>query len=241
MIGNQAVAIRRFKIAGKDESLLIEGAYSPDPTQRLTANFKNFNLSHADIFLNSYGIQIGGLLSGFVHLQNENNKPLVQAEVGIENLAINRQDMGFMEISSQWNSQAKALSIKAKSTVTSEQIQNHPIDLSGYYYPSDTNQNFDIVLKTENFNLKPLQPFLKMAIAELDGFLSSEIQLKGSTKNPQIQGKLSLFEQEFGPNFSVLPIRFRMKLRLSLQNHFRSDDKSMILWKYCNLRWKYYA
>ena len=214
MIGNQAVAIRRLKIAGKDESLLIEGAYSPDPTQRLTANFKNFNLSHADIFLNSYGIQIGGLLSGFVHLQNENNKPLVQAEVGIENLAVNRQDMGFMEISSQWNSQAKALSIKAKSTVTSEQIQNHPIDLSGYYYPSDTNQNFDIVLKTENFNLKPLQPFLKMAIAELDGFLSSEIQLKGSTKNPQIQGKLKFIRTRIRPKFFSTSYSFSDEIKI---------------------------
>lgn len=197
----QEIDIHRLEITSENESLYIDGAYSSDSTKMLNAQFHNFSLSHADFFLQPFGLQIGGLLQGHIQLHQEDNKPLIQAEMRIDHLAVNQQNLGFMELTSLWNTKSKALFVKAKSTLVNNEFQSHPIDLSGYYYPSDPKQNFDIKLKTENFNLKPIQPFLNMAIAELEGFLSSNIELEGSVKSPEIHGKLKFIRAKIRPKF----------------------------------------
>lgn len=173
------------------QMLRLNGRVDENVSSKLGIQFNNFDLSLLNTLLTSYDFSLGGRISGDLDLMAALGNPRAVAVLNIKDLLINEEVFGDAEIKAGWIPEAKRLDIDTKIVYRGNAGTHYPLEILGSIYPDEPKKNFDLDISMQNLKLATFQPYLSTITSKLSGFVSGDLRLTGSVKNPELSGKLT--------------------------------------------------
>lgn len=194
--------VENFRLQNKTQDFYIHGTISEKPTDILNAKFSELDLSSLNIFTKKHKIELEGLLSGEAALSDLLNKPIFLSDLTFENFIVNNELLGKGHLIGYWNNEQKKIEILAETIYEN----NKQLEVKGDYYPETDKLDFNINLDKLKLNL--FEPFLSELISDLHGTGSGTLNLGGSLKNPDLNGKIRLQKTSLIVNYLLTKYTF---------------------------------
>lgn len=180
----------------KNQSIFANGILSGDPLNQLVLNFKDFNISNADILTSQQGFDLDGYLSGSAFISDVYSAPRVTADLTVKTFGFNHEYLGDAELNSAWNNESKSISVDTKVVYTGNVGIHYPVLVKGNIYPARKHDNLDLSIDVDNLKVKTMEPFFEGLFSRMRGLASGSATLTGDFSDPLLKGKIKLMRSE---------------------------------------------
>lgn len=188
-ISNLGIELNNKKYFG------IDGIISKSESDSLKVYF-----SHAEIgdLLEAFEIKnIRGCLHGNVLLTNILNRPeLYTKDLEMADIVIFSDTLGTMKIDSQWSNYFGGIRLDAMLNKGDRNLA----ELDGTIYT--VQDSLDLQLRLQEMPLKWIQPFVSDMLNKVDGTVSTNLIVEGSSKAPKIRGFLGFNDTQIGIDYT---------------------------------------
>lgn len=188
-ISNLGIGLNNKKYFG------IDGTISNLESDSLKIYF-----SHAEIgdLLEAFEIKnIRGCLHGNVLLTNILNRPeMYTKDLEMADIVIFSDTLGTMKIDSQWSDYFGGVRLDAMLNKNNENLA----ELDGTIYT--VQDSLDLQLRLQEMPLKWIQPFVSDMLNKVDGTISTNLIIEGSSKAPNIRGFLGFNNTQIGIDYT---------------------------------------
>ncbi|PLX18463.1 MAG: hypothetical protein C0599_12265 [Salinivirgaceae bacterium] len=171
-----------FNIENGYQFLQLEGAVSEDTKDTLRVNAMNVNISPLNLFTQSAGLNLEGVLNANIKVSQVYGNPFVGSNIDLNKLTINDQLIGDTRVSTEWDPFLEMIHLEWLSNIMETEVLN----IVGDYDPGNSSMNFRIFV--DRFNLSILEPYLEGVLHDLKGYTTAEVILKGTTDKPSFRG-----------------------------------------------------
>jgi hypothetical protein len=184
-------------LASKNQKIVLNGDISADSTNTLAISFENFKLQNLNYLLANTGMSVSGLINGDVRISNIFAQTIANSGLTIKDAIFNDQKFGDISVKSDWDPKNKAVYIDALAKLKGKKSEYNPFAITGYYYPNDKKNNFDLSINLQNIGISSFSAFTKDIISDLSGYVSGDFKLTGTNKKPNLDGTLKCIRTEF--------------------------------------------
>ncbi len=191
-INNKDITIQNLMLGDEQQSIKIDGKISESPFDKLILNFNHFNISQLDFLTASNDIDVDGIMDGNIELIDLYKSPNFITDVKILGICFNKDKLGDLNLLSTWDKEKDALYVNTNLIYTGNYKKDTTLFVKGYYFPNHKKQNFDFKAKLNHVKLRSLTHYFKNFSSKFDGQAIGNITLKGSIKNPKVNGKILL-------------------------------------------------
>lgn len=183
VITSQKASISNLEIYDSSESIALEGVYADSIPTSIMISTEDLNMNKAGLFTD---VEIGGFLNGNFRVFRQNSLEGFRFDGGflLKNLAYDAFEVGDVSGSSEWNPNDQ--SVYAKVEVERKDI--NAVQVEGYYYPLNQNDQLDFDITFDEADLKMGQPFLESNFSDIGGFANGTLKLAGSIASPKVNG-----------------------------------------------------
>ncbi|MCY1512177.1 TamB, inner membrane protein subunit of TAM complex [compost metagenome] len=192
---NGRTQITNFDLSNGKQLLTVDGILSEDPADLLQIGFDNFSLNTLNPFVKTFGIRLSGNVNGKTALYNVLKAPKINDNLEIDSLTMNDIYIGKLVDTSGFD-QSKGLAAIytriASDNKETLKINGH-LDL--------TAKEIDLNVKLNDSKLVILQPFVERLVSNLNGSLSADLNVRGSLKQPKINGDISFDQGRLTVNY----------------------------------------
>ena len=140
----------------------------------------DFDLNIIDPLLSSKGMTLTGIANGSVNVGGLNEVPYLNANLLVNALAFNGEELGDARLRSTWNAEMNQLNIYLNTENT--------LQLAGYVSLGDEDPELDFDATLDDVALKVLQPFIGSFSSRIDGAVSADLSIHGTVGQPLLQG-----------------------------------------------------
>jgi len=190
-----------FVLQNGDQRLSIN---SPDSRgkQLLLVEFSNFRLATITGFANADSLLADGVINGNIRLSNFLQQPNFTGDLTINDLSLKKDTVGNIAIHA---STGGANRYNIETTLTG---RGNDVTLAGWIATeaNDTKLNLDLNVKA--LPLHSVEAFTAGAIRNTSGALNGSIAIRGSVKQPQLNGDLIFNKSSFA--LSMLGSQFHL-------------------------------
>ena len=176
-----------LQIEGPSLKMNASGFVSNNPYQILRINLEELNLD----LLNSFGAkdkaQIEGMVNGEIIANELLGQPRFISSVLLDSLRLNEQDLGQMEVESDYEHQSGKMSIDALMKLRNLEM----VEVRGYY-DNSAGGELDLNFNFNRFRLAALEPFAAPIAENLRGLATGTLSVKGPAAKPEIKGEFEL-------------------------------------------------
>ena len=130
------------------------------------------------------------MISGNLGLNKVYSLPNFFSALRIDGLEMNNVAIGDAVIDSHWNHETESVDLGADIIYHGNVADSKVMHLAGSYKPLRRNDNLDFNLEMNNFHLEALRSFVKGFVSDIDGVLSANMKISGSTEKPVLSGSL---------------------------------------------------
>lgn len=181
------VNINNFNISNGDESVKISGVWSANKGNSLTIDLDNFEIGHIWNVLGIEDVKLSAKISGNTRYKERSNTSFeLASDLQIPQLFIENQNLGTLNINSDWNQEKQALETKASLRSKDKEL----FSINGYYGFKTNSLNY--ALDFNQFDLEVIKGFTKDLLNNLQGSIDGKFAVKGNVDRPIIDGKLNL-------------------------------------------------
>jgi hypothetical protein len=181
-IDNEAMQFNRFQLSNQRQRVEINGAVSHSPADTLSIRFHNCDLSNFNVFTSQKGYFLKGMLSGEALFAGLYDTLKFFTRFNGKDLELNKNLLGDLTWQSYWDNKEKLFRVLAG--ISENNRKN--VDLSGVYVPKTDLLEVDLTLN--QFKAAHVEPLLQKVLTNLDGYLSGNLQVRGSRKKPMLYG-----------------------------------------------------
>ncbi|MGB0403453.1 MAG: translocation/assembly module TamB domain-containing protein [Salibacteraceae bacterium] len=194
------IAFHNFKVRSNEKQIELSGGVSRDTNEVLEVNLVDLNLGNFSRIVGVEEALLGGLINGRVYLSDLYRNPQVISTIYIDDLVANQQYIGSGPLSSSWNQSLNRFDVdfdlfRPSDSVFTDTISS--LKFFGYYYPTVEDTALHLVLKTDGFKIKSIEPIVSEYLNQIEGELVGEVALSGSFKKPVLEGEMMLKKCEF--------------------------------------------
>jgi hypothetical protein len=190
------IDFKNMVFTGTDQQLIVDGRLSRSQEDTLNLQFKNWEIGNFNPLLAGTNLQLAGQLDGKVGFTFQDNTPRIFSKLEIDSLELNQTMLGTGRINSTWNDNNKSLMINFQITAPGQDEKYKVLTVNGYIYPVDPSHNFDLDMGAQNLQLAAFAPFLSDFSSGLKGLASGQATLKGTFKEPALNGVIKLQRTE---------------------------------------------
>ena len=154
-------------------------------------DFKNFKIETLTGFVQSDSLMVNGLLNGTATVKNIQTQPTFTTDLTVNDLSIYKDTLG-------------TLSAKVNNNVANTYHANislngrgNQVNITGDYLASLTNSSYNLTADVVSLQMNSIEAFTKGGIKDARGFLYGKISINGSSKNPNIDGKINFDNTAF--------------------------------------------
>jgi len=187
-IDSTAYSIHNFTVSHGGQTLKAEGKITENYDDTLFLSFKKMNMSNVNILTKNNKLEFEGIINGEANFSNLFKNPLFYANIEIDNLVLNKENLGYTQIYSRWIEKDKAIQLEA-STLENDK---RTVNLSGNYYPEDKSVQFNVIL--DKLGLHILNPYLKNFSSDVTGLGDGSVLVTGLLKKPKFNGFVYLHD-----------------------------------------------
>lgn len=193
------IAIDRFNIHNQNQSLLITGNISNNPSDSILVTLENIDVSNLNFYLKSIGYEIGGRLNGFAKINDIYNNQSLYADLGISRFTANNRPIGDLKFDSEWFSAEKKLSLN----LTNSKNDTLTFETKGNIY-TESNK-IDFIIDINRIQLEHFSPLLAGVVSDLAGSINGNLKLTGTSKKPILNGALNIEKGTLTVDFMKVP------------------------------------
>ncbi len=214
-IDSTSIQFDSLSFTSAHQSILLDGYISETLDESFTGHFNDFDIAAFNLLLRSSGISLKGKLTGEFQLIDAYQSAGVLTDMNLNGFILNGEKLGDAQIKSTWNAD-QSIFVNINLAKTGNKGTYKPLFIEGYYYPLLEENQLDIDIILNNLKLNFLNPFLESFVSDLEGSATGEILLKGSLKQPDLQGHLDLARTQF--RIKYLNTLYSMSGTLNLDN-----------------------
>ena len=182
-IGSQGIFADNFRLSNSGSEILVQSENS-SPNSPLNVTLKDFKIETITEIIKKDSLLAKGTINGTAQLRDLNKKMNFNADINVSDLYVYGSPVGNLAL---------------KANNTSADIINADIALSGNENDVKITGNyntsassFDLNLAMNQLQMKTLQGFSMNAITNTEGYLSGDLKITGTTKEPKILGDVKM-------------------------------------------------
>jgi hypothetical protein len=229
----QRVQVENFKLRSGEESLQLEGYYQSNKDYTFALETKSLDLAEA--LPKGDKFNFAGRLDALVELSENVNQQLRSANLQVDDLIINKKEMGDFIFSMGGSSQLKTYPIKL--LLIGENTT--PLKGTGALFTAGERPNLSLDLDFDRFDIAFLSALGKDKLTDIEGKLSGALNLWGEFDDLKLRGNALLDESElyipsvnvrYGlEDSTVVQFRNRNVVFPSAVLHDKTDDTRGVL------------
>jgi len=202
LFGKQGILASRFTLQNQDQQLSVN---SKDSTMNapLDVLFSNFRIETFTKFIESSTFKLGGGINGSATVDRLESSPVFVSDITIKDFYFANDTIGDINVQVD---NMRENTYAANVTISG---YGNDINLKGdYTSPPNQASSLDLVLNMNKLNMSTLEAFSFGSIRRTKGYLSGQLDIKGSTDAPLVNGKLLFNDAEM--NISMLNAQFAL-------------------------------
>ena len=182
------VNISNLMFSHNRQSLRLDGYAPMNEGDTISVQLRSFDISNFDTITESRGFNADGFISGDALVSSLNATPMVLAKLRIDQLVMDGDQIGDVDIESSWNNEEKSVDLEANIFNEAKQM----LYAFGSYYTARDEDNLDFTAVLDSLRLSALSPLLNGIVSRMQGYGNGTVDIKGSIQQPDISGKLSI-------------------------------------------------
>ncbi len=209
---NNTWQFHHLKIHGGLSQFALEGRLPENNGDSLSVMFHSWNLSNLDLLWEMLGFDIDGIMNGNILVARRNGRNARMADLSVKHFALNHTYLGNARILSTWNNTDNSAFIKAQVVRSGNAGRAKIIGLSGFYFPYRDTASLDLSMDFKRLKLQAINPFFNDYVSHLEGQASGEMTLKGSVKNPSLEGFVDIHRASLVVNYLNTKYSFHQRI-----------------------------
>jgi len=203
--------IDKFIINHKNEEIKFSG-FLKDSTQKdLKIDFINVDL--AKIIPEIDSLKLAGNVNGKLDILQKNGNYLPSSNIVIDNFKVNNLEFGTFDAKIAGNQNLTNYTVD----VTIKNDVEKLVRAIGGIHVEGKKSTIDVDLELDNFNLKPLNPFLHDVLSNIRGLATGTVRVFGNLNRPDINGNLSLNKAGLGIPYLNVDYQFADNASVTLK------------------------
>ncbi len=195
--GKDGLFFNDLNFTSDSSMFTISGGISKQPADSLWLLFKELDISHLDQFIRSGQVDVNGILNGNITLVNLLTNPNFLANISLNDLFFNGEDLGILNLSTIWEDAESRLGVNLDIFRKGNLGISEVLKIDGDYYPSGDNQNFDLRVTLSNLGTHIFNPFIQEYVSiDNSSLASGNIELTGNYLKPVAKGKINLMRTQ---------------------------------------------
>lgn len=167
------------------QQIAINGNYAlNNAEERLLLTLVNFKLSNINHFVPSLNFKVNGEANGNITLQNVKNKLVVNSNLDLNDVMLDKDTIGFIQLTSDYDAANERLNFVGRAL--SGKLNNFVA--AGYVFMK--NNTLDIDVHFDNAEVKAFNAFVKDYISIYDGLATLTCKITGTINRPNVDGVL---------------------------------------------------
>lgn len=200
------------RIYGKGQLRKEEGLSNESSQMMLT--FDNFDIGRLDsLLLQGSKVSVTGLLDGDISITARGNAPLVVADLVLDSCHLNDQPIGKVNLKSDFDAESQHINIDAHSMIT--EGGNAPFAAKGHIAIGTTPYPIHVDVDFNRFALKTITPLIASITSDVEGTISSHIELRGDVGSPQLSGTARFEDGRLHLDYNNVDYTFDDSIRLN--------------------------
>jgi len=210
LIDSTGVLFSKFDFNSEDQFVGISGILSQDTTAKIKVKFENFETGNLNDILKIYDAQISGIANGEAEIASLLKKPLIDANLSIQQLCWFADTLGDANIITEFDGNDNVVAIRGDLTHGGD--KNFLIN--GKYYLKEKDDELDFTIKIKKTRLQTFSHYAQDIFSNLSGIASGELKLVGTINKPSLTGNLTL--QKVNLTLDYLKTTYNLNTELEL-------------------------
>lgn len=191
------------------QSIGLDGIVSKNPKEKLNVKLGTFDLANFNLITKKSGIALAGIISGNAQISNIYGQVLVTNQLLVDELKLNNVLIGSGKVDNMWEPETRTVNVAALL----ERTDGTGLRVSGKFMPgADRKQNFDLSIAMDRLPLSVTSVYIAKVLSEVEGTAKADLSLKGTTKEPVLEGYVDLNDASM--LFNYLNTTFRISDRV---------------------------
>jgi hypothetical protein len=188
IIDKNYVRFENLELKHKDELIALDGVLSNNVNEYANLVVSNFELENISAVL-GLPKKIKGKFNADIQLSNPFVKIEASGDALINDLVVNKEKVGTIDLSGKWISNSQAFQLKGNVIYR----DNPSFNFSGFYYPFKQKDDMDFDLEFNGTDIQITNAFVDEEILnDIQGNLFGEMHLGGDLFNPLLLGEIDL-------------------------------------------------
>jgi hypothetical protein len=221
-IDSSSIQFDSLQFVSNHQGILVDGVLAETLDKGFMASFKNFNISAFNTLTRSAGISFDGRLTGEFQLIDAYRTAGFLTNLELDDFVLNGEPLGDALLKSTWNSD-ESIFLNLNLRKHGNKNDYTPLYLEGYYFPRQNENQLDLDVFVQNLPINFLNPFLESFVSDLEGNTTGQIAVRGSVKEPDIDGRLDFARTQF--RIKYLNTLYTMSGTLNLDNEMIGFDE----------------
>lgn len=201
-MNRERIKVDNLKVYGLEQAMRIDanipGAGQPATTEQedyVRASFDDFAVGQlSSLLLASSSLNIEGTLDGYLRVQGLSSQALVDADLNVQQFAVNNMALGDLSITTHQQPNDPLLYID----VVADAQGHHPIDIHGHLNPEGKPMDLSFDLNADRLPIGMAQPFLASVASKMEGQAGGKVSVRGTTEALRVDGYISLSQGRIG-------------------------------------------
>ena len=181
-IDGTTIDFNQAALSNANQQIALQGTLSSEKSDTLSLYFTNFNLAGINPISRKQGYVLQGVLSGRAQVTDVYNIPMFYVNADAKEVKVNNRPLDNITIRSRWDNESQLLRLQAEI----KEENTLRMLMRGRYNP--TKDTLNVSTQFTQFPIAHVEPLLRGVLSNVGGFLSGEVQTRGSLKAPLLYG-----------------------------------------------------
>lgn len=203
-LAESKIQVDNFKVQRNKQFISIDGLISRNDEDKLNFKINDIDLKEIGALIGS-DIEMSGEMNGWGNISNPYTNLLFIGDAAINNLYINKQEVGDVSFQSQWNKSTESVGLTGDLVYRG----NETFKFDGSYYTKREKDNLDFNLLFDHTDIKFTNAFMDPdVINNIRGLLQGSLKVTGTPESPSLEGEVELISgnakiEILGANFGL--------------------------------------
>ena len=192
LFNHDRTVVEDLKVYGLGQSMSIQAHVAGEESDHVKAKFNDFSLGQlcATLIPNN-AVDLNGTVGGVLTVRGFGERPYVDANLTVDDCIINGQPAGRLDIVSNYKTDGR-LYLDLQSDYEEDGQHRRPLVVHGWASMREEKENLNFDLSLDRIGLQMAKPFVTDIASDIDGKISGQLQVKGSVKEPHINGEIGI-------------------------------------------------
>ena len=184
-VDSSTITIDTLLMLNQVQAVRLGGTIGRDPGQALSFELQDVRSENLKPLYD--GPVVHGAISGDGRIFDLYGKPYLLSYLCVDSLAIADKPVGDLRLAATYNEGGDAIDVNGSL----QRDTLRAFDFSGKVNPGK-DQELDLKLRMDRFDLRFIDPYLPEAISEIQGKVTGVVDITGKLNDPQINGSATL-------------------------------------------------